>query len=344
MVPCPLPDVDELLTIAQMQIPTKNWPVVYQLAQEALLFAQIICGSTHRSVASCLSLMACALFHLSEFNLAVQHQSRALATFQTISGFDSPDAVAAGSQLATYLMKLGADSLWKAARHTTASAFLFELVGGPLYPDLHKTYNKLGSFFSELASPQDSAITLAALRCLQDSVRRQAWQAYWYSTRAAQLPSPPATSSAPPTAGASGAGGEGEKSRKNGSTVDHPGALDMLVQAQTLHGMAILYFTAVNNFKEALIHEKKAFTIYRTLFGEASSYTANSALYLKKFTEEAVAESAKLRDLERQTLAISQMSGQAGNGSAADVGSEETSSEGRRKTSRNKSRKSKGKR
>lgn len=128
------------------------------------------------------------------------------------------------------------------------------------------------------------------------------------------------------------------------AALQRPGVVEELMRAQTFHHMAIVY-ASNRSFKEALVHEKRTFTVYRNVLGEEHQFTvetpphpcahacpcapkagrsgaprlnnntaaaclsshvrqSNSAAFLKRFTEQAVAESTKLRDLERNALMV----------------------------------------
>nr|CCA14802.1 eukaryotic translation initiation factor 3 subunit p [Albugo laibachii Nc14] len=71
------------------------------------------------------------------------------------------------------------------------------------------------------------------------------------------------------------------------------GNLDSLQSATTYHQMA-LACALMGDFREALVHEKKVYSIYKEIFGEKDTHTLDSAKYMTRFTEKAV-EGAKGR-------------------------------------------------
>merc|ERR1740117_1165035 len=70
VVPCPMAEIDELISLALIQVHIGHWASVYDLSQQAFALSQAVCGPFHRSVALSLELLATALFNLGDVESA----------------------------------------------------------------------------------------------------------------------------------------------------------------------------------------------------------------------------------------------------------------------------------
>uniref|UniRef100_A0A7S2D7Q1 Clu domain-containing protein n=1 Tax=Octactis speculum TaxID=3111310 RepID=A0A7S2D7Q1_9STRA len=304
---CPLADIDELLVLAQFQSQMGHWPAVYELAQQAFGLTQAVCGPLHRYVAIALELLANALLQFGDVETAVQQQSKALAIHEQLGGFDTADVAAAHMQLAMYLRRAGhsdfstrtgaterrvsaqssVESAARAARHMAAAAYLYDLMGGPLHPEAASAYSKLGQMYHELCVNWSAPLAVAALRCYSDSLRRANARPITHHQKSSTSDKITETKQ-----------NLNDKKVQAGPTHVQGDCLEKVLQAQTLHNMAMLLGHHLGLFKEALVYEKRCFALYRVILGDSHHLTMTSSAYLKRFTEHAVDQTTKQRQFQ----------------------------------------------
>jgi hypothetical protein len=366
LTPCPLSEVDELLAMAHLQSQSRQWGPVYELSQQAFALSQAVCGPLHRSTALALEFIARGLFHLGDPETAVAQQTKALAIHAQLGGFDTPDVASAHTTLATYHHKLGLMEVSprspsaslpnldrridRASRHIRSAAYLYELMGGPLHPEIGECFNKLGQYYHEASSiatqhefPASllegdkmvngglgAVYAVNALRCYREALRRGSLLerhhlkhasdkgtatefpievkkegTVWSNVCKCEVPSlgedvlSLITEETAKLAQQLGGGADGAPVT-NSTNLNQPALLNRILQAQSLHTMALLYERPLGLGKEALQLERVAYRVFRLLLGDKHHLSTTSAFYLKRFTEISLAESKAAKAASKQ--------------------------------------------
>jgi hypothetical protein len=246
----------------------------------------------------------------------------------------------------------------KAIRHMRAAAYLYELMGGPLHPEISECYSKLALFYHEASSlatyhefPHSeftsasstttgsdhgglgAQLAVCALRCYRESLRRSSLidryhlnmsctnksssggvsvsiesvkeSSVWSESCKCDVPVlgedilSLVTLETTKLAKQLGGGSEGAPVT-NSNDGNQPALLNRILQAQSLHTMAVLYDRPLGLVKEALQLERVAYRVFRLLLGDKHHLSTTAQFYLQRFTELSVKSLTDVKTLKSQ--------------------------------------------